>query len=187
MAHTTLVALESEAATRIVVPAGSCATMIRVFWPELFHLVGDRPAIDRAKRIGRRVHEFSELVAEKADEVKGRFPYKVAYHHSCHMLRELGLRDQPLEVLRRLEGTSAVHWDGDDRCCGFGGTFSVKQPETSVAMADDKIDGIAESEAEALVGCDQSCLMHLEGRMRRLGNKMPVKHLAEVLDEAGHG
>lgn len=180
VARTTLDALDASEAT-ICVPAGSCATMIRVFWPELFERVGDHASVERARRVGERTKEFSELVAESPTAAGSGT--KVAYHHSCHMLRELGIREQPLSLLHGA-GHEVVAWTGDDRCCGFGGLFSVKQPETSVAMADDKIDALGGTGAEMLVGCDASCLMHLRGRMERRGETIPVKHLAEVLDEA---
>jgi L-lactate dehydrogenase complex protein LldE len=185
VARTTLAALEPRAAEGpICVPAGSCATMIRVFWPELFEVVGDHDARDRATKLAERVKEFSELVAGDANELTGRLPATVAYHHSCHMLRELGVEEAPVALLERLDGCKVANWSAAQRCCGFGGLFSVKQPETSVAMADDKLDALAETDAEMLVGCDQSCLLHLEGRMRRRGSDLPVRHLAQVLDDA---
>jgi L-lactate dehydrogenase complex protein LldE len=134
--------------------------------------------------LGPRVREFSALLAE-GEPLSGRHDATIAYHHSCHMLRELRLRDEPLRALDALDGCERVAWDGDDRCCGFGGLFSVKQPETSVAMADDKLDTLAATTATELIGCDQSCLLHLEGRLRRRGDERTVvRHLAEVLDEA---
>ena len=180
VARATLDALDETDGT-ICVPAGSCATMIRVFWPELFEMTGDEDARERAARLGGRVREFSELVAPVAETPAGA--RKAAYHHSCHMLRELGIRDQPIASLRAA-GCDVVAWPADERCCGFGGLFSVKQPEMSVAMADDKIDSLVGTGAEMLVGCDASCLMHLQGRMEHRGIAMDVKHLAEVLDEA---
>jgi L-lactate dehydrogenase complex protein LldE len=180
VARTTVDALDATDGT-ICVPAGSCATMMRVFWPELFETVGDHETLERAKRVGSRVREFSELVAGGGAPEGGTGP-RVAYHHSCHMLRELGIHDQPVDLLRRA-GCEVVAWPGDERCCGFGGLFSVKQPETSSAMADDKIDSLLQTGAEMLVGCDASCLMHLRGRMERRGDAIPAKHLAEVLDE----
>jgi L-lactate dehydrogenase complex protein LldE len=179
VARTTLDALDATEGT-VCVPAGSCATMMRVFWPELFEMVGDRAAVERSKRVGERVREFSELIRDKD---AGTAPNaKVAYHHSCHMLRELGLHDAPIDALQRA-GCEVVAWPSAERCCGFGGLFSVKQPETSVAMADDKIDSLRATDAEMLVGCDASCLMHLRGRMEHRGIAMPTKHLAEVLDD----
>jgi L-lactate dehydrogenase complex protein LldE len=173
--------------TTICVPAGSCATMMRVFWPELFHLAGDEARVERARRVGARTREFSELVHERTGgRLPGdpRYAADVAYHHSCHMLRELHLHDPPEALLGSLDGCRVVTWSAAERCCGFGGLFSVKLPETSVAMADDKLDALGETAATELVGCDQSCLAHLQGRLRRRGNPIPVKHLAQVLDEA---
>jgi len=179
VARTTLDAIADE--DLVCVPAGSCATMIRVFWPELFHLTGDEEASERATELASRIKEFSELVDGRAS---GSHPRKVAYHHSCHMLRELGLKDPPEAALKALDGCELVEWPGAERCCGFGGTFSVKQPEMSVAMADDKADGIDASGADEVVGCDLSCLMQLQGRLRKRGSSLPVRHLAQVLDDA---
>jgi L-lactate dehydrogenase complex protein LldE len=185
VARTTLRALEEAGDGPVCLPSGSCATMIRVYWPEMFHLVGDRAAATRAERLADRVVEFSELAA-RGPRLPGKFPKRVAYHSSCHMTRELGIVDQPSGLLDGLEGCRRVAW-ASDLCCGFGGTFAVKQPEISVAMADAKIDSLLASGAEMLVGCDQSCLLHLEGRMRRRGVALPVRHLALVLDKAWEG
>lgn len=187
VAATTLDAFEKilTDADLIVVPAGSCATMATVFWPELFHVVGDRDRQRRAEAIRPRIVEFSAFLAsDNADVPAGSFPKKIAYHRSCHLLRELGVDAEPRALLDGLDGCDAPLWDGDDRCCGFGGTFSVKQPELSTAMADDKLAKVAATGADVLVGCDQSCLLHLEGRLRKLGSDLPVRHIAEVLDEA---
>ncbi|HVE76385.1 MAG TPA: (Fe-S)-binding protein [Actinomycetota bacterium] len=183
VAKTTLEALENHKSDVIVVPAGSCATMIKVFWQELFEVVGDHDASHRAQRLAPRVREFSEFVASRG-VMPGKYPHRVAYHHSCHMLRELGIKEQPEKILGGLDGCTRAEWLADERCCGFGGMFSIKQPEMSVAMADDKIESLKETQSEALIGCDQSCLMHLEGRLRRRGESIQVKHLAEVLEEA---
>ena len=188
VARATLRALDGlPSDVAVCVPAGSCATMIRVFWPELFHVTGDDGASATARSVGGRVREFSELVAAEEDDTGGRYEGKVAYHHSCHMLRELRLAGPPRSLLGCLDGCEVVEWSADERCCGFGGLFSVKQPETSVAMADDKLDALRETGAEELVGCDQSCLMHMEGRLRRRGEHVRVRHLAQVLDDAGFG
>ena len=170
----------------VCVPAGSCAAMIRVFWPELFHLAGDEEDVERARRVGARTREFSELVHDRSGgALDGAFAGDVAYHHSCHMLRELRISEPPEALLGALEGCRSLGWSAAERCCGFGGLFSVKLPETSVAMADDKLDALGEVAASHLVGSDQSCLLHLQGRLRRRGGSLPVRHLAQILDEAG--
>lgn len=184
VARATLDALEGGDGP-VCLPSGSCATMIKVYWPQMFRLAGDPGAARRAELLAGRVVEFSELAA-RGPAPAGRLEARVAYHRSCHMSRELGIVAEPWSLLDALEGCRRVPW-ADDLCCGFGGTFAVKQPEISVAMADAKIDSLLASGAEMVVGCDQSCLMQLEGRMRRRGVRLPVRHLALVLDEAATG
>lgn len=189
VARTTLAALEGEldaGAEAVVVPAGSCATMVRAFWPELFEVVGDHRAAARARRVGGRTRELSELLAAdpgRLPPLRLHRPVPVALHQSCHMLRELRVVDQPAELAGAVEGVEVVPWEGADRCCGFGGTFSVALPEASVAMADEKLRALAEGapEAELLVGCDTSCLLHLRTRAEATGRPVHVRHLAEVL------
>lgn len=184
VARTTLEAL-AAGDDPVCVPAGSCTTMIRVYWPQLFELAHDEEAVATARSLAGRVRELTELLSAGPATEPPPDATPVAYHHSCHMLRELGLREEPLALLRR-SGYRDVPWDGDDRCCGFGGTFSLKQPDIAVAMADEKLDALADSGAEALVGADLSCLLHLEGRLRRRGIELPVRHVAELADPELH-
>ena len=192
VARATLDALEADldaGAEAIVVPAGSCATMVRIFWPELFEVVGDHEAAARARRVGEHTRELSEFLASRAGELPplrlGR-PVTMALHESCHMLRELRVTEAPRALADSVGGCETVTWSGSDRCCGFGGTFSVKLPEASVAMADEKLRALAAAEPppEMLVGCDTSCLLHLQSRAEAVGNDIPVRHLAEVLAAA---
>jgi L-lactate dehydrogenase complex protein LldE len=156
-------------AAPIVTPSGSCATMVARFLPEL---VGCEPF---------EIWELSAFLDAKAGELKrvneGR---RVAYHDSCHMIRELRIAEAPRRLLER-SGAELVALPRPDLCCGFGGTFSVRQPEVSVAMADDKLAGAAACDADALVSADPGCLMHLQGRAGRLGDAVPVVHLATAL------
>lgn len=151
----------------IVCPSGSCATMAARFLPEL---VGCEPF---------DVWELSAFLdahrVEIASRNEGR---RVSYHDSCHMLRELKIHDPPRRLLER-SGAELVPLPRPDLCCGFGGTFSVRQPEVSIAMADDKLTGA--SRADALVTADPGCLMHLRGRAARLEGTVPVVHLATAL------
>lgn len=164
----------------IVVPSGSCATMIHEYWPELF---AGTPDEERARQVAGRVRELSDCLADDGTgDAAAPATRQVAYHDSCHMLRELGIKQQPRAVLADA-GVGVTEIDGAERCCGFGGTFSVKLPDISTAMADEKLDAVLEAGADTLVGCDVSCLMHLEGRARRRGMDLQVKHLAEILDE----
>jgi L-lactate dehydrogenase complex protein LldE len=151
----------------VVVPSGSCATMAAHYLPEL---LGVEPF---------EVWELSAFLDHAGFEPPRRNDgRRLAYHDSCHMLRELRISDPPRRLLER-SGAELVSLPRPDLCCGFGGTFSVRQPEVSVAMADDKLAGAAE--ADALVTADPGCLMHLRGRAERTGAEVPVVHLATAL------
>jgi L-lactate dehydrogenase complex protein LldE len=191
VARPTLRALASaldRGAEAIVCPAGSCATMCRVYWPELFAAAGRAAEVDEARRVGERLLEFSELMARLPALPARPDGRRIALHFSCHMLRELGIRRQPALLAERA-GCSIVPWAGAERCCGFGGTFSVKLPELSVAMAEEKLQELDDLAPQLLVGCDTSCLLHLAGRARARGRPLATAHLAELLDkaEAAHG
>lgn len=185
VAAASLDALVADDADAVVVPAGSCATMMKVFWPEMFEVAGDHERAAAARALGERVHEFSEFVAAHPDELGELTPLgeRVAYHHSCHMLRELDIQHAAPDLLERA-GCTPVEWAQDQRCCGFGGLFSMKLPETSVAMADEKLDGLAATGCTEIVGCDTSCLMQLCGRAEHTGRVVRTRHLAEVLAAA---
>lgn len=183
VARTTLRAL-AEAEGDVIVPAGSCATMIRVFWRELFELEGTETDRDLVEAVGSRTYELAEYVAANgAPEGTGGDMGPVVYHRSCHMQRELGIVEQPEEVLDTYVHDRR-HSASEGRCCGFGGLFSVKLPEASVAMADEVLDALAETGARRVVGCDASCLMHLEGRADRRDMDLDFSHLAEIVETA---
>jgi len=166
----------------IVIPSGSCAAMIVRHWAVLF--AGERDE-QRAAEVAGRVREFSAFVATRLPAARPlRLERTVAYHDSCHMLRELGISHPPRALLAAIEGVELREVAGHDRCCGFGGTFSVRYPELSVAMADAKLDDAAG--IEVIATCDSGCQMQLAGRSGRRGGP-PVMHLAELLCEAGAG
>ena len=184
VARTTLRALAAADAGAVVVPAGSCATMMRVFWRELFALGGDEAERREVAALAERTWELSEFLAgQQPLEVVTADPTATVYHRSCHMLRELGIAGEPEQLLEST-GADLREPAGQGRCCGFGGLFSVKLPETSVAMADDVLDAMAATGAARVVGCDASCLAHLRGRARRRGLELEFRHLAPVLDGA---
>jgi L-lactate dehydrogenase complex protein LldE len=171
---------------RIVVPSGSCAWMLREELPRLFP--DDAATRAGAEALSRKTLEFSEFVAQVADEgMIGRsLPgTTVTYHDSCHLLRGLGVSEEPRRLLRRIEGVRYVEMQGADRCCGFGGSFSVKLPEISGAILREKMRHIEASGAQVVVADDCGCIMQMRGGLSRQGSGTKVLHLAQVL--AGQG
>lgn len=187
MARHTLDALEG--AESVVLPSGSCAAMLRSFYGELFSTGSDEAAA--VERLRERTYELGEFlvdvleVEELGDGLRGR---RVAYHHGCHALRELDVRDAPLRLLAAA-GAEVVPWEAAEECCGFGGLFSVKNPEVSAGMADRKLDTVPE--VDVLTSADGGCLLQLRGRRERRDLDLPIRHLAELLwegmDGGGHG
>jgi L-lactate dehydrogenase complex protein LldE len=165
----------------VVAPSGSCTSMIRVFYPELF--AGDPKQMAKVEHLRSRFFEFSEFLVKvlKVEDVGARFPHRVAYHDSCHLLRELGIEAEPRKLLRAVRDVELVELQDNQVCCGFGGTFSVKFPEVSVAMGEDKTRAAAATGAEYLVANDSGCLMHLAGLIHRQGLPLKTLHLAELL------
>jgi L-lactate dehydrogenase complex protein LldE len=170
-----------ENADYVVAPSGSCTSMVRVFYPELFEHEPERRR--QAERLRERFFEFSEFLVKvlDAEDVGASFPHHVTYHDACHLLRELGVESEPRRLLRAVRGLEFVELNDHQLCCGFGGTFSVKFPEVSVAMAEDKIRAATAAGAEYLVANDSGCLMHLAGFIHRRGLPLRTLHLAEVL------
>jgi L-lactate dehydrogenase complex protein LldE len=162
-------------AEQIVVPSGSCASMICHHYQELF--------AGESERLKGRVWEFSKFLTEvaKVEDVGARLDKVVAFHDSCHGLRDLHIKEGPRRLLSRVRGLTLREMDTAEECCGFGGTFSVKFPEISGGMARTKIDSIVRCGAEAVVGIDASCLMQMRGALSRAGLAVETLHLAEVL------
>lgn len=167
-------------AEAIVCPSGSCTAMVRNFYPELLRGSALRA---EAAALGQRVFEFSEFLVRVANvkDVGACFPHRVTYHDSCHTLRELRLREEPRELLRHVRGLELVEMPCGDECCGFGGTFSTKYGMISAAMGDGKAGNIETSQAEFVTATDSSCLMHLEGILRRRKARARTIHLASIL------
>lgn len=179
VARRTLEALDGLDA--VVVPSGSCTAMMRLHWRELFH--GDRDEA-RAQRMSARVFELSQYLVCEAGVGSVGLPLgrRVSYHDSCHMLRELRLHDAPRLLLGSVAELEEL--PRSDRCCGFGGAFSVRYPDVATAMADDKLQTAVAVGAETIVSADPGCIMHLEGRASRTGAAVRVVHLATLLAEA---
>jgi len=136
-----------------------------------------------AEEVATRTFEFTQfLVRElKVTNVGARFPHRVTYHASCHLLRGLGIRNEPKTLLRNVEGLELVPLPGEETCCGFGGVFSVIYPEVSKAMMEAKLRAIEESGAEVVVACDAGCLMNIAGGLERTNSRVKAMHLIEVL------
>ena len=169
----------------VVCPSGSCTTMVSHYYPFLMHDVPDER--ERSEALGHRVREFSDFLVNVlgVKDLGARHAGKAVFHTGCHQRRELGVLEEPRELLRNVEGLDLVEWENEELCCGFGGTFSVKMPDVSTAMADEKVKALEKSGADALISCDSSCLMHLGGRLKRKGHDTRVLHLAQVLDSRG--
>lgn len=164
-----------------VIPSGSCAGMVTQHYPELFK--GD-PREPRVLAFCERVYELTTFLLEVANyqpEVIATDLGTITYHDSCAGLRELRVREQPRELLRRCAGVDVSEMLDTEECCGFGGTFCVKFPEVSTRMADAKLDNAVAAGADTLLGGDVSCLLHLAGRARRRGLDLSLRHVAEVL------
>jgi len=161
----------------IVIPSGSCTSMVTHHFAELL------PDDATAREVASRTWEFSRFLLEVAhdDDVGARFEGAVTYHDSCHALRELKIHDGPRRLLANVRGLELREMDAAAECCGFGGTFSVKFADVSGAMARTKIDSILRTKADTVVSADCSCLMQLQGAMRRAGVGIRTMHLSEVL------
>lgn len=164
----------------IVCPSGSCTTMVRAFYPELLESTSFH---DEAVALGKRTFELSEFLVKVAGvtDVGATFPHTVTYHASCHGLRELGLHDGPLQLLRKVKGLKLVDMLQSEECCGFGGTFSAKFESISVAMGEAKSESVAATGAEFVTAIDSSCLMHLQGILSKKRSQVRTIHLASIL------
>lgn len=167
-------------AETVVCPSGSCATMVRNFYPEL---LAQSPLREQAIAVGRRVYELSEFLVKVAGvtDLGAAFPHRVTLHDSCHALRELHLKQEARELLCHVRGLELVEMPDSEQCCGFGGTFATKFAMISSAMGGAKCDAVETSGAEFVTAVDSSCLMHMEGVLRRRKSKARTIHLASIL------
>jgi L-lactate dehydrogenase complex protein LldE len=166
----------------IIIPSGSCTAMVRHGYLELFK---DEPFwLDRAAALAKRVYEFSEYLVDERGviELSARWPGKLAYHPSCHLLRGIGVDRQPRLLLGSVKQAEIVELPEGEDCCGFGGVFSVEHPELSAEFLKRKIGNLEKSESPTLVVADTGCLMHLQGGLMQQGKSQRVVHIAEVLN-----
>ncbi|MGH3656172.1 MAG: (Fe-S)-binding protein [Micromonosporaceae bacterium] len=167
----------------VVTPSGSCAGMVRHSYPVVAADTGDAGLAAAVDAVCPKVYELSEFLVDVlgVTEVGAYFPHRVTYHPTCHSLRMLRVGDKPLRLLEAVRGIDLVELPAADECCGFGGTFAVKNPDVSVAMGADKVRHVAHTGATVLVSGDNSCLAHIGGIMSRLRTPVRPMHLAEVL------
>ena len=167
----------------VVAPSGSCVGMVRELYPMAANLAGDPDLASRVEELGPKVFELSEFLVKRlgVTDVGAYYPHRVTYHPTCHSLRMLGVGEAPLELLRNVRGMDLVELGEAEQCCGFGGTFAVKNAETSAAMLGDKLRRVLDTEAEVCTAGDNSCLMHIGGGLSRLQSGVNTVHLAQIL------
>jgi L-lactate dehydrogenase complex protein LldE len=175
----------------ICVPSSSCVAMIRDHYPKMAAQTGDLEVEKQVSAVLSRVFEFSELLVDKLGitDLQAFFPHTVTLHPSCHSLRSLHLGERPKMLLDKVRGLTYTELPDGDQCCGFGGTFAVKNPDVSAAMLSEKIRCVLDTGAEVCTAVDNSCLMHIGGGLSRQRTGVKVVHLAEILasTEAGEG
>ncbi len=167
----------------ICIPSSSCVAMIRDHYPKMAAQTGNPALQKQVETVLPRVFEFSELLVDKLGltSTDSFFPHAVTLHPSCHSLRSLHLGDKPKQLLQAVGGLTYIDLRESDQCCGFGGTFAVKNPEVSAAMLSDKTRCILDTGAEICAAVDNSCLMHIGGALSRQRAGVKVLHLAEIL------
>lgn len=172
-----------EEAESIVAPSASCVAMIKEFYPRVAEQDGDPQLIEDVEKLIPRVFELSQFLVDelKVEDVGAYYPHRVTYHPTCHSLRMLHVGDAPLKLLRNVRGIDLVELPGALECCGFGGTFAIKNADTSMAMLGDKIRNIKDTKAEVCASVDNSCLMHIGGALSRQRSGVEPVHLAEIL------
>ncbi|HEX5569576.1 MAG TPA: (Fe-S)-binding protein [Streptomyces sp.] len=177
----------------IVTPSGSCAAMVRDHHPRVAERSGDARLERAVAKVAPRTYELTEFLVDVLGvvDVGAYYPHTVTYHPTCHGLRALGLGDRPRRLLEHVRGLELVELPGAEECCGFGGTFAVKNAAVSAAMGADKARAITGTGAEAVCAVDNSCLMHIGGTLSRLRSPVRTVHLAEILaateDGPGNG
>jgi len=170
-------------AEAVVVPSSSCVTMMKDHYPKMAEEIGDAKLMADVDTLLPRVFEFSEFLTRRlgVEDVGAYYPHRVTYHASCHGLRNLALGDGPQRLLRAVRGIELVDLEGLEQCCGFGGTFAVKNADVSSAMLAEKTTAVLNTGAEVCTACDNSCLMHIQGGLHRQRAGVKTVHLAEIL------
>jgi len=170
-------------AEAVCVPSASCVAMMREHYELMAERENDPGFLAEVKSLLPRVFEFSELLVKRlgVEDVGASFPHRVTYHPSCHSLRMLHVGDAPVRLLRAVRGLEFVELPNKEQCCGFGGTFAVKNADVSVAMLAEKNGEVLKTNAEVVAALDNSCLMQIYGGLHRQGSPVRTMHLAEIL------
>jgi len=168
----------------LVIPSGSCASMVKNHYPELFK--NDDKLFKKSEALADRTFELSRFLVGmlQVHESDLRGSGKITYHASCQLTRELGVLDEPLLLIKSIRGAEYVPLPYMERCCGFGGIFMAKLPEVSMALAEEKADDVIGTGADILVGCDHGCLMNIADALKRKGSSVAVKHIAVLVAES---
>ena len=167
----------------VCVPSSSCVAMIREHYEKIAAAAGDKTLQTELATLLPRIYEFTELLVHRlgVTDVGAVYPHRVTYHASCHSLRSLHLGDLPMRLLAQVRGIEMVPLERVEQCCGFGGTFAIKNADVSGAMLEEKLECLKKTQAEICTACDNSCLMHLQGAMHRQRMAMRTEHLAQIL------
>ena len=167
----------------VVAPSGSCVGMVRELYPMAADLANDKQLLHDVEELAPRVFELSEFLVKRlgVTDVGAYYPHRVTYHPTCHSLRMIKVGDAPLALLRAVGGIDLVELEEARECCGFGGTFAVKNADTSTAMLSDKLRHVLDTRAEVCTAGDNSCLMHIGGGLKRGRAGVRTVHLAEIL------
>ena len=170
-------------AEAVVAPSGSCVASIHHQQAAVARRFGEDGLADEAEALAERTYELSQFLVDVlgVTDVGAYYPHRVTYHPTCHSLRMLQVGDRPLQLLRAVRGLTLVELPGAEQCCGFGGTFAVKNADTSTAMLTDKMASVLSTHAEVCTAGDASCLMHIGGGLSRLRSGTRTVHLAEIL------
>ena len=170
-------------AEAVCVPSASCVAMMREHYELIARNEDDAKLLAEVQSLLPRVFEFSELLTTRLnlEDVGATFPHSVTYHPSCHSLRMLGISEGPLKLLRKVRGLTLLELPNKEQCCGFGGTFAVKNPDVSLAMLTEKDACVVQTGAEVVTALDNSCLMQIYGGLHRAGSKVQTLHIAEIL------
>jgi L-lactate dehydrogenase complex protein LldE len=176
-----------EHAEAVVIPSSSCVAMMRDHYPLMAERIaqetGAQSIIERISSLLPRIWEFTEFLTKKLGltDVGACYPHRVTYHASCHGLRNLQLGDGPETLLKAVKGLELVAIERPEQCCGFGGTFAVKNADVSSAMLEEKVQAVLNTNAKECTACDNSCLMHIGGALHRMRTGVGARHIAEIL------